>query len=292
MSDENQIMQNPHLKVCISSVGAEIQSVIKGGREYIWNGDPCYWERRAPILFPVVGRIKNKTYTHDRKEYFMDQHGFARDMPFSCIAHSHGEALYRLSYNRETLRVYPFRFHLDVSYRLVNSSIQITWEVSHEDRFPMYFSLGYHPAFRKPTEPENCSGGCYIDFRTDNPLRYQKINSANLVESTYFDLKTDHGVLKITPELFDEDVLIIHAGSITCVRLLTPDKAPYLAVESEAPLWGIWSPVKKNAPFLCIEPWYGCNDPADIKGDLKDRPWIQTLNPGQRFSAICKISFF
>lgn len=235
-------IKNGYLDVCVSSLGAEIQSIKKQGVEYLWQGTPDIWERRAPVLFPFVGRLKEKSYIYNGRHYSMGQHGFARELIFQKLQNTNTSLQYRLSYTSETLVSYPFRFHLDIHYALVKSSIHITWKVSHEDEFPMYFSLGWHPALIQPAGPGGPKERWYIAFHTKEPVNYKKINRENLVEHKGYELKTQRGVMKIPSDLFDDDVLIADAGKIRKVSLLYPNHRPFVTVSFRAPLLGLWSP--------------------------------------------------
>lgn len=283
-------LKNDYLKAEISDLGAEIQSLKKSGCEFIWNGNPDYWPRRAPVLFPEVGRFKGMQYVHEQKLYFMGQHGFARDKVFQCIKASETSIDFRLSADAETLKSYPFHFTLDISYRLERHAIHVLWKVSHEDKSPMYFSIGAHPAFAHYPEKGGYMDGFFIDFHQSGPLALKKLNQDGYVIPESFWLPVEAGCIEVSPELFRGDVLILDASALRKASLLKPDKTPLVTVDFKAPLLGIWAPSGDRVPFLCIEPWYGCNDSTDFTGALKDRPYMQKLNPGQVFTSAYTIT--
>ena len=145
-----EILQNDILTVEVSSNGAELQSIRKGDVEYLWQGDPAYWGRRSPVLFPIVGSVWEKRYRVDGREYVLGQHGFARDRGFELVSASDTEVRYRLVSDEETLKVYPFGFCLEIAYRLSGNELDVVWEVTNPADTDLYFQIGAHPAFNYP----------------------------------------------------------------------------------------------------------------------------------------------
>lgn len=285
----NYNLTNSSLTLQINDFGAELTSICdnQSNMQYLWNADPIYWKRHSPILFPFVGSLMNKFYQYQGKTYPMPQHGFARDMNFHLIRQSDNEITFALDATEETLKVYPFRFHLEIGYRLINKQITVFWEVMNQDITTMHFSIGGHPAFNCPLDPEENQNDYFLYFDTDNPIRYQHINNEGLLIKKPFNmqnkLSADQGILPINPHLFDYDALIIEENQCHKVSILTPEKTPYLTVSFDAPLFGLWSPAGKNAPFLCIEPWYGRCDAEDFNGTLEERDFGNSLHPGEIF---------
>lgn len=271
-------ISNHILTATFDTLGAELISLKKENTEYIWNADPLFWGRHSPVLFPVVGRFKNKQYTHDHTTYPMDHHGFARDKEFSLLSETKDTLWFRLTEDTETLNIYPFYFYLDIGYQLMDNVIKIMWKVTNKTDAAMYFFIGAHPALNCPLNADG-QWDFYLDFHTDAPVYYQKINPDNLVVNTSYLLDAHQGIAPMALSLFDDDVCIIKDTSISKVTILTENKQPWLSITFTAPVLGLWSPVKKNAPFICIEPWYGCNDSADFSGELKDRPYVCQLAP-------------
>lgn len=275
----------------INELGAELTSVRdhRTNTEYLWNGDPAYWKRHAPILFPFVGSLKNKSYRYDGKIHPMAQHGFARDMEFTLIKKMDNEIWLSLDATKETLEEYPFGFRLELGYHLEGKTITVLWRVINQDNKTMYFSIGGHPAFACPLNENGKQSEYYLQFDTNQPLHYRLINEEGMVVKKPFDqqelLETDNGIMAIDPHMFDKDALIIEHNQCHEVSLLNPSKKPYLTVTFDAPLFGLWSPAGKNAPFICIEPWYGRCDSSDFDGTLEEREWGNVLAAGKQFEA-------
>lgn len=279
------ILENDKVKAGINLFGAELATLVKKDteHEYIWNADEAYWKRHAPILFPFVGSLKNKEFHYGGKAYSMGQHGFARDMEFVLVSHSGEEAWFSLAANEETMEKYPFMFHLEIGYRLEGEKLTVIWRVINEDEKTMYFSIGGHPAFMCPLGGKGEQADYYIAFDTEKDLTYSKLSENGLVYKKDNVLATNGGIMQIDKHLFDEDALVVEGGQAHKVSLLTPKKEPYLTVEFDAPLFGLWSPAKKNAPFVCIEPWYGRCDDESFSGTLEEREYGHALEPNAQF---------
>ncbi len=279
------ILENDKLRVAVNYFGAELASMVKKatGEEYIWNADEKFWKRSAPVLFPFVGSLKNKEYRYDGKCYSMGQHGFARDMEFALVSQTMDEAWFSLTADEETYQKYPFTFTLEIGYKLTDSDLQVTWRVVNEDDKTMYFSIGGHPAFMCPVAGKGEQTDYYIAFDTSKDLTYSKLSENGLVYKKDNVLATNGGMMKIDAHLFDEDALVVEGGQAHRVSLCDGDQKPYLTVKFDAPLFGLWSPAKKNAPFVCIEPWYGRCDAEDFTGTLQEREYGQHLEPQETF---------
>ena len=285
-------LSNDTLKVTINSLGAELSSIYnqKNETEYLWSGDSKYWGRQSPVLFPIVGGLKDKQYKYDGNIYPMSQHGFARDSEFTLKEQTENSITFVLDYNETTYKAYPFKFKLEIAYVLEGSSVKVIWRVFNQDEKEMYFSIGGHPGFMCPIEEGKKQTDYAIDFhRTDN-IVYSKINESGLVVSRDNVLDIHGGVMPITEHLFDEDAIVIENSQCDKISLVAEDGTHYLTVSFDAPLVGVWSPVKKQAPFICIEPWYGRCDAADFDGELKDREHGNTLQAGEKFESVYTIS--
>lgn len=278
-------LQSGALRMIISDAGAEIMQIedILTGRNYLWHGDSAYWGRRSPILFPIVGGLKNKTYKYAGREYPMSQHGFARDREFQMTEHNVDTIWFELKADEESLKVYPFRFRLEIGYRLEGRKITVMWRVANEDKKTMFFSIGGHPAFMCPIDGEGKQTDYYLLFDNKEPLSYGKLSVNGLLKTEGHTLDIGGGCMPITEHMFDEDALVIEGGQAHQVALAGPDKKPYLTVKFDAPLFGLWSPAKKHAPFVCIEPWYGRCDRESFAGMLADREYGNELRPGKIF---------
>jgi len=288
-------LRNETLVLKMDDFGAELTSIFDSemNTEYLWNADPVYWKRHAPILFPIVGGLKNKTYHYQGQAYSLPQHGFARDMQFQPVSMTEKEIWFALDATEETKKVYPFDFRLELGYRLEGRCITVFWKVINQGAFRMYFSIGGHPAFYCPLDQKKKQSEYFIGFDREDPIHYLLINTTGLVDKKPFSeqniLTTDHGTLPIDAHLFDYDALIIEEDQFHKVSLMDSAKHPYLTVTFDAPLFGLWSPAGKNAPFICIEPWYGRCDSSEFEGTLEDRQWGNMLEAGGIFETSYQI---
>jgi len=270
----------------INSHGAELISVKSNdnNREYIWCADPLYWKRHSPVLFPLVGRYKNDKCQFENKEYSMSQHGFARDKEFELSMKSENEIWFHIQSDEDTLSKYPFQFKLECGYRVVENSVEVMWKVTNEDTQKMYFSLGAHPAFAPPTDLDMTS--CSLKFnQVKDSIEYSLLNQDGLLLDDKHSLSLINKCIEIRSDMFDKDALVIENSQTNEVSLLDENHNPFVTVKFDAPLFGVWSPVKRNVPFVCIEPWYGRSDRATFDGDLDKREWGNELNSGKTFEA-------
>ena len=265
-------------------MGAELSSIInlENNLEYLWQADPTYWKRHAPVLFPFVGSLKNKEYIYEGKTYAMGQHGFARDLNFEKKLQTYNSLWQVLTANEVTNKCYPFAFKLEIGYILEGKTIEVVWEITNLDNKIMHYSIGAHPAFNCPLRRDELQTDYYIGFETDKGfIDYRLLNEAGLLTNESHILSLENGYYKMTPTLFDKDALVIENYQAQKVWLADKDKKPYVTVSFDAPLFGIWSPAQKSAPFICIEPWYGRCDRTDFNGTLEEREWGNKLLPGE-----------
>ena len=285
-------LKNEILTVQVKEHGAELASIRKGSVEYLWQADPMFWGRHSPVLFPIVGSVWDKRYRVDGREFELGQHGFARDMDFTMVEGGEDEVRYRLESTEDTLKKYPWPFVLEIAYRLHGNMIDVIWEVSNPGNEDMYFQIGAHPAFNYPDyDPQTMERG-FLSFDRGEGLECIRIKEKGCVdaETLYpLDVPAD-GLLPLTREIFDKiDTIMLQDGQIGSVALYRTDRTPWLKLSFEAPVVGIWSPPGKNAPFICLEPWYGRCDRAGYEGDYRDRDWVNRLAPGERFSSVYTI---
>lgn len=274
-------ISNEKITLQVDSLGAEMKSLksVPDNREYMWSGDPAYWGRVSPVLFPIVGKVRDGVFRVDGREYPMSQHGFARDMEFQLKSQVASEIWFSLSSDEETLKRYPYPFLLELGYELSDRTVVVKWRVVNQAKDPIWFSIGGHPGFLCPIDPGTDQTQYKLIFDTKDKVESSCIDGGLLgkEKKTY---KLRDGVLPITADLFDGDALVIEGDQAHSVALARPNGTPYLTVTFDAPLFGVWSPPKKKAPFICIEPWYGRCDSVDFAGDFKEREWGQQLSEG------------
>ena len=286
-----QTLKNDILTVQVSEMGAELQSIVKNGYEYLWQGDPAFWGRRSPVLFPIVGSVWEKKYRVGGKEYEMGQHGFARDMKFELVSATDSEVWYRLESTPETLAKYPWPFVLEIGYKHEGNSVEVLWKVTNPGSEEMFFQIGAHPAFNYPGFDAQTSERGYFSFDKSEGLESIAIKEKGCVDvdSTYL-LNVEDGLVPLKSDSFDNtDAYVLQNSQVSEVTLRALDKSPYLTVRFDAPVVGLWSPPSKNAPFVCIEPWYGRCDRAGFEGDYREKDWMNRLASGEKFESVYTI---
>ena len=287
----NYTLNNEVLEISVETKGAELTSIKdSNGKEYLWQGDERYWNRQSPILFPFIGRLKNREFIYEGKKYPMMQHGFARDMEFTCIEEKKDEIWFEVKDNEETYKLYPFHFVLRIGYRLAGSKIEVLWEVMNTDNRTMYFNIGAHPGFNCPIDGEVDKTGYFLEFNSErNPKHYGADAETGLRLSETKELQLENGRSYITKEYFDETTYIFEDKQITEVSILKPNGSKYVTVRFDMPILAIWSLEKANAPFVCIEPWFGRCDRAEFEGELSERDCNIVLEAGEKFNNSYKI---
>lgn len=288
-------LENEVLRVEIDSLGAELKSVQNKitGQEYMWQADPTYWGRTSPVLFPFVGRLRNNTFLHGGKSYQMHQHGFARDMEHCLVSKDDTSIWFKLVTSNETLEQFPFSFILRIGYELSGNEVKVLWEVINNslDKH-MHFGIGAHPAFNCPIHGEGSKVGYKLYFAGLDELHYSTNDmETGLALDDDNVLPLENHRATITPDFFDKYTYIVENRQTHEVGIEDPDGNRYITVLFNTPLFGIWSPEGKNAPFLCIEPWHGRCDSLNFEGTLKQRAYDNVLEAGNKFNTSYIIRF-
>lgn len=279
------ILSNKNIAIEVSRHGAELFSLSKGGTEYLWNGDPQYWNRHAPILFPVVGKPYNNTLRIDDKEYHMKQHGFARDCDFDYVAESATSChLFLPTQSMPTSDVYPYHYRLEVLYQLIDNTVDITWAIANCGQRDMHFQIGAHPGFMLPDyHADDPTHGFICFYDADgNPVSPKQTSALDDGNRTPLAAPTIHpSLMPIGTDTFANDALIFEQKQIATAELCDKEGKALLKVECEqADAFGIWAPHKPGCSFVCLEPWCGICDPKGYTGDIADRPYDHPLPPG------------
>lgn len=283
-----ETLTNGILTIQVSSHGAELCSLRCDGREYLWQADPTYWARHSPVLFPIVGRVWNDAYRIGNVEYHLSQHGFARDCDFTLLAVTDTEVRYRLCDTEASRERYPYAFELEIGYRLEERSVRVMWQVHNPSATQeLDFQIGAYPAFYYPDFEPTAQERGYFHFDADAALVRSYIGEKGCLDvdkKEKLELE-EGGWLPLTQQLFGGDALVLEQGQVHEVTLCDRQRRPYITLLYEAPVVGLWSPPGKNAPFVCIEPWYGRCDSVGYKGVYKEKEWMQHLKPGETFQA-------
>lgn len=281
MSEDMFTLENDALRVTVAAKGAEMISLIdkKSGEERLWQADPAFWNRHAPVLFPQVGKHYNNVYRYGGQRYEMGQHGFARDRVFSGRV-SEGNALtFVLDSDEQTRAQYPFDFSLEIDYGLEGSTLSVTWRVSNTGTDTMYFTIGAHPAFFTKPQKEDY----VLCFPDTDSLVYRLLDpDSGCVNPGTYVLPLKNNRLALSDAMFEGDALIFDNTQIQTCVLERADGTPVVALHTpDFPNYGIWS--KVGAPFVCLEPWKGRADDVGFEAPLNEKPGITALEAGGTF---------
>lgn len=268
-------IQNDHLVVEVSAHGAELQSLksVAAGREYLWQGDKRLWGRRSPLLFPIVGGLWQGRYRLHGAVKSLPKHGFMQDAPFRLVERTDTSLRFRATDTAATRALFPFPFVLDQTFTLAGSALQVTWQVATPGRDAMPFQIGGHPGlmFDGWQQGEAIKG--YFAFTGNESPTSALVGALGCLGPRRAALPTEGGLMAVTDDCFLGDSIIIDQKQVSAVTLCDVERRPLVSVRSEAPVFLMWSPQGVEAPFVCIEPWYGLPDHERYAGEFADRPY-------------------
>lgn len=285
-------IQNTQLKISVQDKGAELCSIVslKNKKEYMWHADPAIWGSYAPVLFPIIGALKNGEYLYEGKTYSVPKHGFIRNnekLRFEQI--SENVIAYSLKYDEESLKKYPFKFEFFIRFILEDNSILVEHEIiNHSETDEMYFSLGGHPAFKCPINEGENYEDYYLEFEKVESVPTWEVLSSGLIDSTTRPLLENTNELNLYKNLFDKDALILKEHNSKRVSLKSRKSNNSVTVEyKDFPYLGIWA--KPAADFVCIEPWLGISDSHDTDQDFTTKEGVLKLEAQSNFKASFRI---
>ncbi|RYY17290.1 MAG: aldose 1-epimerase family protein [Cytophagaceae bacterium] len=284
----NHFLTNDQCRATISTHGAELTSLLDlaSGREYVWQADPAYWGRHAPLLFPIVGKLPDDAYLHHGQAYKLPQHGFARDQEFQLIEEMANSLTFQLMHSPATLAVYPFEFDLRVRYELRGRVLTVAWRVRNPAASgqELLFSIGAHPAFNCPLQPSEQFEDYAFHFDHPVTLRRQLLRGG-LRTGEAASVLENQAVLPLSYELFADDALVFSEFDFTRLTLRRTDgTGPWVRLRFDGfPYLGLWTK-GPGAAFVCIEPWQGVASPAGPPQELREKEGILTLAPSEEFS--------
>ena len=274
---------NNKISASIDTLGAELIRLEKDNKNYIWTVDETFWNKTSPILFPIVGRLKNDTYSIENKTYELPRHGFARNLEFQIVNQTESSVVFVLESNSETLKNYPFEFELRLEYKLVGNELIMKYSVENKLKATMPFSIGAHPAF----VIENSFSDYSLKFNQTEEFISYELNNEQFSNS-FRKINSENGQINLNYSLFEKDALVFKHLQSNKLTLLKKNE-PVLSVQFEGfPYLGIWT--KPNAPFLCIEPWCGLADNVNHNGNIFEKEGINLLHPQEIFSRRIKIT--
>jgi|GEM_PF-5309 len=280
---DRHTLSNGILRIDVKNVGAELTSLWsdRTGLEYLWQGNPKFWGKHAPVLFPIVGRLKGDQYTYRGKTYRMNQHGLARKMRFEMIDKTPGESIFfKLRHDEETLKSYPFKFELMIAYVLNDDELQVGYHVENLDDEPMYFSIGAHPGFRVPLLPHERYDDYSLMWDEDVKLDRYFLEDGIIAPHAEPFLRNSREI-PLVRDMFDRDAIVLRNIKFKRVRLQNPGTGHGVTMSmlsSNFSHFGIWA--KPGADFVCLEPWCGVGDLHNASGSIKEKLGIVAL-PGK-----------
>lgn len=276
-------IENEHLVVQIKLKGAEIASIQdkETGHEYIWQADPAYWNRHSPVLFPIVGSLKDGQMVFAGETYEMSRHGFARDMEFTLQNQTDVSASFYLKSSATTLEKYPFEFSFQINYILQGNTVTVSYEVLNpSSETALYYSVGAHPAFNvSQDEATEEFDRVSLEFIPEGPYSRLPLTEDGLINATASKYERMDKTY-LTHDDFKDDALVYQVNQKTEMVLRDEPAGVTINVNpSHMEFVGIWSPYPKRAPFVCIEPWTGIADTTQASGEFTEKYSILQLAP-------------
>ena len=286
-------ISNSQLEVQVAAKGAELQSIIhkQNGLEYLWSGDAAYWGKKSPVLFPVVGGLRNNQYQYNGKTYELGRHGFARDLEFEVTHQAADTIVFTLYSSTEILSKYPFHFQFSVQYTLYHNQLAVEYIVENLGHEQLWFSVGGHPAFKLPLVGGTSFSDYYLSFNhTENSGRWP-LSAEGLIEKASLPFLKNTRQLPLQKSLFYEDAIVFKDLQSDAISIQSNVTKHGLTVHFPGfPFMGIWS--TKDADFVCIEPWLGIADSVDASGKLEEKEGIHSLDAHQSFRKGWSVEFF
>lgn len=286
-------ISNDQLTISISAKGAELQSIYHrdNHQEYLWSGDPAFWGKKSPVLFPIVGGLKNGSYTFEGNTYPMGRHGFAREKDFTVTEQSAHQIRFTLHADEQTRAIYPFDFCFSILYSLKENILTVSYEVDNTGDKTLWFSVGAHPAFAVPLVKGTEFSDHYLEFGEKENAGVWPLSPEGLIKTEPEPYLEDTDHLPLLKELFYRDALVFKSlrSNTIAIRNLVNDHGIKLQFDG-FPYMGIWS--ARNADFVCIEPWCGIADSVNTSGDLTQKEGINSLQPGNSFRRSWQVKIF
>ena len=283
-------LENENIKIAVDTKGAELKSVFNkvNQQELLWQANPEFWGKSSPVLFPIVGTLKDGLYIYQGKEYQLSRHGFARDCNFKVEEVSDSHLVFSLESSKEIVQLYPFVFKLQIIYTLLGNSLQVEYKVENlSDVETMYFSLGAHPAFKVGKKADEFSDYTLL-FNKDSHLKASCLKDG-LLTTDKNTITLTNQKLQLNYKLFENDALVLLDMKSDKITLLDKDDEPILNFDfKNFPYFGIWT--VKDSGFICLEPWAGVSDFETHNQDIKTKSGINTIQPKENWLASWSIS--
>lgn len=287
------VLENHILKVSIHEKGAELFSVFnkKTQLEYMWSGDPAFWGKTSPVLFPIVGTLKKDTFFHNDRSFSLSRHGFARDKVFDIESKTIDHVTFRMESSIDTLSRFPFSFALRITYQIKDNLLTVLYDVVNEGNHTMYFSLGAHPAFKVPLVEATSYEDYFLEFNTTENAAAWEISPEGLITNVTKPVLQNASRLSLKKELFYKDALVFKNLKSDSISIKSTRHQHGLDFAFAGfPFFGIWA--AKDADFVCLEPWCGIADATNHNQQLVSKEGIQHLDAGKSWSRNWSIKCF
>ena len=288
-------LKNEQLTVTVSDLGAEITSVLcAGGCEYLWQGNPAYWTGRAPLMFPICGRLIDGKYTYGGKTYEMTTtHGFARSSTFAAEQTDACTVCFSLSANEQTKACYPFAFELTVEYRLQGNRLDCKVTVKNPDEHEVLpATVGFHPGFNVPLDGKGEFEDWYLEFANECSPDEILMNEKCFLTGIRRAYPLEKGrILRLRHELFDIDGVFMSNLDRT-VTLRSDKSERFVRINFDQLRYlGVWHKPRTDAPYVCIEPWCGLPSFEDRVDDFAEKSDMFHIQPKSEQSVSYSITF-
>lgn len=281
-------LENENIKVTANTFGGELNNIINknDSTEYLWSGNEEYWKYHSPILFPIVGKVLNNEYTIDGKVYSLPQHGLARVREFEMIKKTDNSITFELLWSEDTLKVYPYKFSLKLSYELLEDGVKCSYNVTNLDDKKIYFQIGGHPAFMCPLKDGETFDDYYFEFNEKETTSIMELDkNTGYYTGVRKPFLNNENKINLSFSLFDNDALVFDSLKSTKITLKSDKNNKSLTMDYTGfPYLALWTKAT-GAPFVCIEPWYGHSDFDNFKGEFKDRAGMFNLDVNEEFKA-------
>jgi len=285
-------LQNHLLEITLKAAGAELSRIYNKQHQvdYLWSADPEYWGKHAPVLFPIVGALKDDSYTYQEKTYNLARHGFARESTFTIAEQTADTICFELRADENSLRHYPFLFRLRIRYTLLDERLTCEYEVMNEGDEPMWFSIGGHPAFHVPLQEGLLYTDYYLEFSEPETLERWPLQG-NLINTHPKEFLKDENMLPLHHDLFAFDAIVLKKVKSESIALKSRASDHGLSMRiDEFPYFGIWA--APHAPFVCLEPWQGIADSVYHNQKLEDKEGMISLPPAGVWSKSWDVRFW
>lgn len=277
-------LNNGGASASILDKGAELRSLRLSDKELMWCADPAFWGKSSPILFPMIGNLRGGKTTICGMEYSITKHGFARDNVFSCEKLSDDSAVFTFVSDSETKKMFPFDFRLQLKYTLKDSALEMRYTVENTGNAAMSYCIGAHPAFACPNEEGASFSDYKLVFEHNETVNSPVMNLETRMWGDNNRVKRLDGTNEFALEysLFDNDCVYFDTITSKSVSLVSCRSGHGVKLTwSGFETLGVWTPDHKNAPFVCIEPWCGCDDYDTDSGVFAQKRGIQSAHPGE-----------